>query len=147
MPLIKEERIIDTLKANPNIKAIRVLTTSKNFDKRFDGSISFFFKKLKNGKNSFQSLSNREFFKNLSGCYFSLEEIEKFEIIILYDSSISNLNHLQVTTRIKKLLGIEIEIEFGDFGQYESRIREMLGVVRKTQAFGNFYFRDNKRQN
>ena len=140
MPLIKEERIIDSLKANPNIKAIRILTTSDNFYKRFNGNISLFFKTLKNGLNSFQSVSNRQFFKNLSGCYFSIESKEIFEIIILYDESITKLNWLQVVTRIKKLLGIGIEIEFGDFKTYESRIKEMIGIVRKTQTFGDFYF-------
>ena len=141
MPLIKEQRIIDSLKSNPNMKAIRILTTTKNFENRFEGSISLFFRTLKNGLNSFQSISNRDFFKNLSGCYFSLEDTNNFEIIILYDSSLSKLNKLQVITRIKKLLGIEIEIEFGDFDQYESRIKEMIGIVRKSQTFGDFYFK------
>ena len=140
MPLIKEERIIDSLKANPNIKAIRILTTSDNFYKRFNGNISLFFKTLKNGLNSFQSVSNRQFFKNLSGCYFSLESKGNFEIIILYDESITKLNWLQVVTRIKKLLGIGIEIEFGDFNTYEPKIMEMIGIVSKTQKFGRWYY-------
>ena len=142
MPLIKEIKLINTLKSNPYMKAIRVLTTSENFEKRFEGSISFFFKRLKNSKNSVGEISNRLFFKNLSGCYFSLEETKLFEIIILYDSSISHLNQNQIVIRIKKLLGLNTQIEFGDFETYESRIKEMVGSVRKTQTFGNFYFKE-----
>jgi hypothetical protein len=144
MGLIKDQRIIESLTANPNIKAFRILTTNKIFEKRFKGNISYFFKTLKNGLNSFQSISNRQFFKNLSGCYFSLQSNENIEIIILYDESITKLNRLQVNTRIKKLLGIEIEIEFGDFETYRFRINEMIGINRKTQAFGNFYFQKEK---
>lgn len=140
MRLIKEQKLLDTLKSNPHIKAIRVLTTSKNFNKRFEGSISLFFRTLKNGLNSLNGVPNREFFKHLSGCYFSLEETENFEIIILYDSSITQLNHNQVIIRIKRLLGIDITIEFGDFADYEDEIKKMVGIVRKTQTFGDFYF-------
>lgn len=139
--LIKEEKLIDTIKSNPNIKAIRIITTSTNFEKRFEGSIAFFFRNLKNGLNSLNGVSNREYFKNLSGCYFSLDESEKFEIIILYDSSITQLNQNQTIIRIKKLLGIDIIIEFGDYPDYEDRIKEMIGIVRKTQTFGDFYFK------
>jgi hypothetical protein len=140
MGLLHEQRIIETLKLNPDIKGIRILTTSKNFEERYEGSISYFFRCLKNGLGSFQSISNRKFFKNLSGCYFTLEDSNEFEIIILYDSSISKLNRIQVVTRIRKLLGLGITVEFGDFETYESRIREMVGIVRRTQTFGNFYF-------
>jgi hypothetical protein len=138
--LIKEQKIIDKIKSNPNIKAIRVITTSINFDKRFEGSIAFFFRNLKNGLNSLAGVSNREYFKNLSGCYFSLDESEIFEIIILYDSSITQLNQNQTIIRIKKLLGIDVLIEFGEYLDFEDRIKEMIGIVRKTQTFGNFYF-------
>ena len=69
MALLHEQLIIGTLKLNPYIKGIRILTTSKNFEERFEGSVSFFFRVLKNGLNSFQSISNRKFFKNLSGNY------------------------------------------------------------------------------
>jgi hypothetical protein len=140
MPLVKEQRLIDTISSNPHIKAVRIITTSKNFNKRFEGSISLFFRTLKNGLNSLNGVSNRDFFKNLSGCYFSLEESDSFQIIILYDSSITKLNHNQVIVRIKKLLGIDIVIEFGDYKDYADEIKKMVGIVRKTQTFGDFYF-------
>lgn len=144
MPLIKEQKLIDSIKSNPNIKAIRVLTSSENFQRRFKGSISYFFRNLKNGLNSIGGVSNRDFFRNLSGCYFSLEEVNSFEIIILYDSSVKELNHSQVIIRIKKLLGLDTSIKFGDYSEYANRIKEMIGIVRKTQTFGDFYFNKEK---
>lgn len=144
MPLLKEQKLIDTIKSNPKIKAIRIVTSANNFEKRFEGSISLFFRNLKNGLNSLNGISNREYFKNLSGCYFSLEETEIYEIIILYDSSISELNQRQVIIRIKKLLGLDVKIEFGGYADYSDRIKEMIGIVRKTQTFGDFYFNREK---
>ena len=138
----QHKRLIEKLQNHENLKGIRIITKTNNFEKRIGGSISYFFKKLKNSQQSIQGKPNRSFFKNLSGCYFSLEEIENCEIIILYDSSISILNELQVIIRIKKILGIDIDVEFGNFDQYENRIKEMLGIVRKTQTFGNFYFKE-----
>ncbi len=140
MPLAKEQRIINILKNNQNISAIQIITTSDNFHRRFQGSFSLFFRKLKNGLNSFQSVSNRIYFKNLSGCYFSLDNTKDVEIIILYDSSVSHLNQLQIKTRIKKLLGIEAEISLGFYNDYSNRIIEMAGIVRESQTFGSWYF-------
>jgi hypothetical protein len=140
----KVKVLIDTITSNPHINAIRVLTTSDKFQKMFDGNVSNLFRKLKNSKSSVGSISNRLFFKNLSGCYFSSEETELFEIIILYDSSISQLNKRQVVIRIKKLLGLSTKIEFGDFFDFEGRIREIIGTVRKAQTFGEFYFKKDK---
>jgi hypothetical protein len=137
----KHQSLIESFQNHENLKGIRIIAKTKNFGKRVDSSMSYFFKQLKNSQQSIQGKTNRKFFKDLSGCYFSLEEIEKCEIIILYDSSLSNLNQLQVTIRIKKILGIDTEVEFGDFDHYENRIKEMLGIERKIQTFGNFYFK------
>ena len=144
MPLLKEQRIIENLKSNPNIKAIRIRTTTQNFVTKFKGSTSLFFRTLKNGLNSYSSVSNREYFRNLSGCYFTLESSEQLEMIILYDASVSNLNPLQVKTRIKRMLGLEIEIELGNFETYALRIQQMVSTARKTQTFGDLYFKKKK---
>ena len=106
MPLLTDQRTLIKLKDNEHLEAIQVKTTTENFNERFDGSISQFFKTLKNGLNSFNGVSNREYFKGISGAYFSLSDGEEFEIIIIYDSSIKKLNQLQVITRLKKLLGL-----------------------------------------
>jgi hypothetical protein len=140
MSLSKGKRIIAAIRSNPNMRAISIKTTRDNFEKRMHGSPSLFFKKLKNGLNSINGMTNREYFRNLSGCYFSLEDTNNLEIILLYDSAISNLKELQINIRIKKLLGLDIEIKHGTYAEFEHRITEMLGIVSKTQTFGDFYF-------
>ena len=139
MPLIQDQRTLIKLKDNQNLEAIQIKTTTENFNKRFDGSISHFFKSLKNGLNSFNGVSNREYFKNISGSYFSLSDSEEFEIIIIYDTSIKKLNPLQVSTRLKKLLGMNIEVSYGTYDDFAPRIFYMFGIIRKTQAFGEYY--------
>ncbi len=139
MPLIQDQLTLIKLKDNKNLDAIHIKTSTENFNKRFDGSISQFFKTLKNGLNSLNGVSNRVFFKNISGAYFSLSDSEEFEIIIIYDTSIKKLNPLQVSTRLKKLLGQNIEIAFGTYEGYASRIFYMLGITRKSQTFGDYY--------
>lgn len=140
MSLLKEQRILNTLKENKNYQVIQIITTNQNFEERFEGSISYFFRSLKNGLYSFNGVSNREYFKGISGVYFSLEEGDRFEIIIVYDTSIKTLNKIQVITRLRKLLGFNIEVKFGLLEEYEPRIREMLGIRRRTQSFGDYYF-------
>ena len=144
MSLLKEQRILKTLKENKNNHVIQVITTNQNFDDRFEGSISLFFRSLKNGLYSFNGVSNREYFKGISGVYFSLEDIDKFEIIIVYDTTIKTLNQIQVITRLRKLLGFNIDVKFGLFEEYETRVNEMLGIRRRTQSFGDYYFNNKK---
>jgi hypothetical protein len=139
MAFTKERRIVDLMKNNPNIKCCRVITSSKNFEMRFDGSINLFFQSLKNSLQSIDGVSNREYFKKLSGAYFSIEDTSDFEIIILFDTQLSNLNELQLKLRLKKLLGHQITIDFGDFSDYQDRIEDMIGIVRKVQLFGEYY--------
>jgi hypothetical protein len=62
-----------------------------------------------------------------------------FEIIIIYDDTINELNRIQVITKLRKLLGFDIQIDFGSFDQFDVRIRQMVGVERKVQKFGNWY--------
>ena len=139
MPLIQDQRTLIKLKDNQNLEAIQIKTTTENFNKRFDGSISYFFKSLKNGLNSFNGLTNREYFKGISGAYFSLSDSEEFEIIIIYDTTVKKLNPLQVSTRLKKLLGLNIEVSYGTYDDFAPRIFYMFGIIRKTQAFGEYY--------
>ena len=139
MPLIQDQSTLIKLKDNNNLDAIHIKTTTENFNKRFDGSMSQFFKTLKNGLNSLNGVSNRVYFKGISGAYFSLADSEEFEIIIIYDTTVKKLNPLQVSTRLKKLLGLNIEIAFGTYDDYASRIFHMLGITRKSQTFGEYY--------
>jgi hypothetical protein len=40
---------------------------------------------------------------------------------------------------LKKLLGLNIEVTYGTYEDYAARIFYMLGIIRKTQAFGEYY--------
>ena len=140
MSLIQAKSILDTLKENKNLQVIQIITTNQNFENRFQGSISLFFRSLKNGLYTFQGVSNREYFRGSSGVYYSLENLDRFEIIIVYDGTNKSLNQIQVVTRLRKLLGFDIQVNFGLFEDFEPRINEMISVRRKTQTFGDYYY-------
>ena len=140
MSLIQAKSILDTLKENKNLQVIQIITTNQNFENRFQGSISLFFRALKNGLYTFQGVSNREYFRGISGVYYSLENLDRFEIIIVYDGTNKSLNQIQVVTRLRKLLGFDIQVNFGLFEDFEPRINEMISVRRKTQTFGDYYY-------
>ena len=140
MSLIQAKSILDKLKENKNLQVIQIITTNQNFENRFQGSISLFFRALKNGLYTFQGVSNREYFRGISGVYYSLENLDRFEIIIVYDATNKSLNHTQVVTRLRKLLGFDIEVNLGLFEDFEPRINEMISVRRKTQTFGDYYY-------
>jgi hypothetical protein len=144
MSLIQAKSVLNTLKENKNLQVIQIITTNQNFENRFQGSISLFFRSLKNGLYTFQGVSNREYFRGISGVYYSLENLDRFEIIIVYDATNKSLNQIQVVTRLRKLLGFDIEVNFGLFEDFESRINEMISVRRKTQTFGDYYFNSKK---
>jgi hypothetical protein len=71
MALIKERRILDYFKNKTDTKAVSIKTSSSIFETKFDGSIHKFFQTLKNSLHSVNGTTNREFFKNFSGTYFS----------------------------------------------------------------------------
>ena len=141
MSLIQAKSILNTLKENKNLQVIQIITTNQNFENRFQGSISLFFRSLKNGLYTFQGVSNREYFRGISGVYYSLENLDRFEIIIVYDGTNKSLNQIQVVTRLRKLLGFDIQVNFGLFEDFEPRISEMISVRRKTQTFGDYYYK------
>jgi len=140
MSLLKEQKILNTLKENKNLQVFQVITSNQNLEKRFDGNVSSLFKSIKNNLNTVHGISNREYFRGLSGLYYSLEELDRFEIIIVYDTTIKTLCKIQVVTRLRKLLGFDIEVNFGLFEDFEPRINELISVRRKTQTFGDYYY-------
>jgi len=139
MSLNKEQRFLDNIKMNSNIKVISINTSTENFKKRFI-SISSFWKSLKNGMFSISNRTNREIFKGISGVYFSLQLKEEFQILIVYETSKTNLNEIEIKARLKKLLGMNTEIKLGVFEEYEETINDILGIRQKVQPFGDFYF-------
>jgi uncharacterized membrane protein len=140
MSLIKEQRIFNTLSENKNFQLIQIITTPHIINERFEGSISKWFRQIKNGLYSFNGISNRDYFRGISGFYLSLEEANNIEIIIVYDTTNKTLNQIQIITRIRKLLGMNAEVKFGQYGDFEKRIKELLSIKRNTQSFGDYYF-------
>lgn len=131
-------RIIESLQGRKNLQVIHIKTSFANFNKRFR-DVSKFFRTMKNSLHAVGRQTNRTFFKGLSGMYLSETDGINFEIIIIYDDNIKELNRIQVITRLRKLLGFDIQIDFGSFDQFDVRIRQMVGVERKVQKFGNWY--------
>ena len=147
MSLIKEQSILNKLKENKNLQVIQIITPNQNFENRFGGNVSLFFRAIKNGLYSFQGISNREYFKDIGGVYFSFEDANRFEMIITYDATKKTLNQIQVVTRLRKLLGFDIEVNFGLLEDFEPRIIEMISTKQKTQTFGDYYFINSKFNN
>ena len=140
MSLLQEQRILNTLSENKNYQLIQIITTPHIINERFEGSISKWFRSVKNGLYSFNGISNRDYFRGISGFYLSFEEANNLEIIIIYDTTHKTLNPIQIITRLRKLLGFNIEVKFGQFYDFEKRIKEMLNIKRNTQTFGDLYF-------
>jgi hypothetical protein len=140
MSLPQEQRILNTLSENKNYQLIQIITTPHIINERFEGSISKWFRSVKNGLYSFNGISNRDYFRGISGFYLSLVEANNLEIIIVYDTTNKTLNQIQIITRLRKLLGLNAQVKFGQFDDFEKRIRELLSIKRNTQSFGDYYF-------
>ena len=117
---------------------IQIKTSPLIFHKRFFG-VSSFFKSLKNGLYSINKIPNRVYFRGLSGVYMSLEMDSNFEIIILYDPTITPLNSLQVKTRVIKLLGLGTEVNLGLISDFKNEIDRILRVKTENRVFGEYY--------
>jgi hypothetical protein len=127
-------------------RVIEINTTNDNFNKRFD-NLSKFWKALKNGGTTIGKITNRDFFRGISGMYLSLETENDIQILIIYYGSLKELNELQLTLRLKKILGLEISIHYGCFLDYEERIYKMFDSIKRNthaQLFGEYY---NKTKN
>ena len=136
---MKDEQLLEMMSMTNNINAIRISMDAEKFNK-IGISDSTLFRRLKNGLHSFNGVSNRNYFKNLSGVYFSIFSKSSYEMVILFDADKSNLNRLQVITRVKRLLGIECNVEVGVYSDFEDRLKEIVSVARNSQPFGDYYF-------
>jgi hypothetical protein len=140
MGLRKEQKILADLENNKDLKVISIQTSNDNFNERFD-CVSEFWKALTNGLNVTRTISNRAAMRGLTGVYFSLEMKDEMTIVIIYDSSIKSLSHLDTSTRLMKLLGFDIIITYGSFEEYRPVIKQIFGIRRKIQPFGEYYFK------
>lgn len=133
------ENVLDRLTNLTELNVIYIKCESPIFYRRFS-DVSKFFRSIKNGLYKTGGLTNRQFFKGLSGVYFSLESQNLIEILIVYDESKKTLNELQILTRVKKLLGLSVFVEIGGYKQYSSKVQDFLQVRMRVQPFGDLYF-------
>jgi hypothetical protein len=141
MNLLKEQRILELIEDNKNINVIYIKTTTENFKKRFDNNTSNFWKKWKNGLYSHSGVTNRMVMKSINGFYISLQVQNETEILIIYNSK--QLNKLDTSVRLKKLIGLNTKIEFGTYSDFESKIKRMTEIKKTIQPFGEFYLTNN----
>lgn len=139
MYLQKDKNVLDRLDKLSDLQVIYIKCESHLFYRRFS-DVSKFFRSIKNGLYRTGGLTNRQFFKGLSGVYFSLESQNIVELIIIYDMSIRSLNGLQTITRIKKLLGLSVSVEIGGYEEYFTKIQDFIKIRRTIQPFGDLYF-------
>ena len=137
LPLPHTQRIENYLINNRQSDAIYLKIPNSRIQKLFGGNPAHFFRMLKNGLHSFGGVSNRLFYKGLSGIYFSKSKLDTLEMVIIYEGTYP---HQETKHRIKKLLGIDVELEFGKAETFKSKIEEILQVKTHTQFFGNAFF-------
>lgn len=144
MNLQSDKNLLNRLNKISELNVIYIKCESPIFHKRFS-DVSKFFRSIKNGLYKTGGLTNRQFFKGLSGVYFSLESQSHIELLIIYDVSKKTLNELQTLTRVKKLLGLSVSVEIGGFDEHSSKLEDFIQVRRRVQPFGDLYF--NKTSN
>jgi hypothetical protein len=138
---MKEHIILEKIKDKQDLIAVRVKTSTNRFNEKFQGNMSYFFRALKNGLYTLNGISNRVYFQGISGIYYSLLKGEELDIIFLIEPGQNQqLNKLQISTRIKKLLGIDTEVIVGKYGDFESELDKITSIKQKTQVFGDYYF-------
>jgi hypothetical protein len=136
----KEQRINGLLEGNRPLGGIRIRVPQRRINNYFSGSPSKLFRMLKNGLYSIGGVTNREFFSGWSGVYFSRSDSNDFEMVILYDKEQGIPDTEEAIQRIKKLTGIDTEIELGDLEGFRERIDEITRIRTQVQLFGSAYF-------
>lgn len=137
LPLPHTQRIENYLINNSQSDAIYLKIPNSRIQKLFGGNPAHFFRMLKNGLHSLGGVSNRKFYKGLSGIYFSKSKLDTLEMVIIYEGTYP---YQETKHRIKKLLGIDVELEFGKAETFKSKIEEILQVKTQSQFFGNAFF-------
>jgi hypothetical protein len=137
LPLPHTQRIENYLINNSQSDAIYLKTPNLRIQKLIGGNPSHFFRMLKNGLHSLGGVSNRTFFKGFTGIYFYISNLDTMEMIILYEGTYP---YQETKHRIKKLLGIDVELEFGKAETFKSKIEEIVQLKTQSQFFGDAFF-------
>jgi hypothetical protein len=137
LPLPHTQRIENYLINNSQSDAIYLKIPNSRIKKLFGGNPAHFFRMLKNGLHSLGGVSNRTFFKGFTGIYFYISNLDTMEMIILYEGTYP---YQETKHRIKKLLGIDVELEFGKAETFKSKIEEIVQLKTQSQFFGDAFF-------
>ena len=137
LPLPHTQRIENYLINNSQSDAIYLKIPNSRIQKLFRGNPAHFFRMLKNGLHSLGGVSNRTFFKGFTGIYFYISNLDTMEMIILYEGTYP---YQETKHRIKKLLGIDVELEFGKAETFKSKIEEIVQLKTQSQFFGDAFF-------
>jgi hypothetical protein len=140
MSLNNAQSFLTWLNTQNEIKAIHIVFKYQHLAQKFGGNISRFFRALKNGLYSTNGVSNRRYFKGLSGRYYYHAQGDMCDLVICYDSSVTPLNNVQVAIRVRKLLGYSAIVTLGNIEDVEQHLREIARVERRIQTFGDLFF-------
>jgi hypothetical protein len=142
MNLIQAQRTIQGILGKNEIQILKITISSKKFLELFHGSGSNFLRKLKNGLYSLGGKTNREFFRNFSGFYLIYYSKDVTELFLVYDDS-SSFSQIQLYARIKKLTGIDSNIEVVIHEEFLILLNTNPNMTQKMQCFGEFYSKKN----
>jgi hypothetical protein len=138
MNLTKGQTLFKELLETPNLSFMKLTIPNQVYIDQFKGSPSDFLKKLKNGLYSLAGKTNREFFRNLSGCYLCNVSISHTDIFLIMDD-ISHLSPLQVNIRIKKLIGTSSTLHDITKSSFELEVLNTPNLLMSIQCFGDWY--------
>ena len=136
--------IFKRFKNESELKTIKITTNTETFFNQYK-NVSSWWRRLKNSKISTSgSITNRTYFKNLSGCYFVSSNGDKIKIIIVYDPNTSNISKTQTIVRIKKTFVDFTDIEFETYYETYKEINEMMRYYSNFSFVGNWYKKDKQ---
>lgn len=139
MSLQKDYNLYNSFIKNYSSQVILIEVDRTIFYKKYEHPKKFF-RYLKNGMYSLNRITNRTYFKNVSGLYLTFEDSLKVSILIFCDISKGELNELQVKIRVGKLLGPSVNVSFPKSDDYSELVKQVFLYSRQVQPFGEYYF-------
>lgn len=126
----------DDLTSNYTIISIEYHTT--DFLKN-NISVSKWFQKLTNSKSKTGGMMNREWFKKIQNGFYKYEgDNEVLNLLVVFESS-SELNRIDLITRIRKIKPLPKYYEVGvqDCGMLENHFNDLFESSSGIEVFGN----------
>lgn len=135
--LRRDQKAIIFLKETPNLNSLSVKIPSSRLHTYFNGSFSGFLRILKNGLQKSNGVTNRSFFKETLGVWYSIPSELETEMILFYSDPNPNLDLDEIIMRIKKILGIDAKIEFQCKNRILPNLDEKTLGKNRLRFFGN----------